>query len=1363
MKSKILISGLFALGVSLSAGGAKVVGVPMDITGNMLQGTGVSLNIEGRFSPMQITGADGNAWRTDGNSSRATGHLPLVVDGNSMTASMRFAIDTYTIVEHEAPGANDRYVEVISCLDEGAATGFGFFMNRTGKYLAKVGVGGEIVELRVDERIPLWEWTEASIVVEGRKVRLFINGILKVEKDAPTAGVKVGNSILYVGRANAHGEIGGTETCAFNGAFDDISIYDESLTPTYNATYADLNLPSDRYAGDRMRARYHGQPGMNWTNETHGLYYNEGDRKWHAFFQRTGSTPMMSHQHWGHIVSEDMITWHDDVPVLAPSEFYDIKGCWSGCVFSDQAFNNGNPTIIYTGVDYAKPYVATAYCDDPVNMRRWHKDPLNPINIMENVGDGRDTYFYRDGVNAYFMVGARDAVHYYQWNGSKWNYRGEFYHTEDGVDNGHNTEMPNVTRIGDKWLMTTSPLAGKYGTVCLYRTGSLSDGRFVNYSAADKVDFFGCDGYGLLSPSPYTTADGKVYAIGIVPDKLPGDLNVKHGYAHLYSLPREWSLDSEGRLLQKPYAGINAYRHENMTKKVGETRLDGTLNLNPVRGREAEVCARFLLTDATVGLNFFKNTKGRTAYISYNPVTREIVIDYGRIAHYDNGRTSFRSVLDLGPGKGEELKLHVFIDHSIVDIFVNDRYASSVRVFPDDDNADLIELFSNGLSTLLSAEAYVLGEGDMSDEPIVPKEFTLPENSGKVAFLCSSNALSAQEQAALDFFTGKLKNNNVILTSEPQKINSSDFDCVWIHIDRIGLPKGVSNLPGEFIGSELIETLRKFVGEGGNLYLSGQATQLLVSLQRISSGFAPNEYNAGDGNDGDDEWTVNPWLAGGKYDRTGHTLYAGLEKSDNYAWTTYGLLYGGGERIRREDHNCMWKLSDFDYVSEAADHIRCFEEDNAARVLGTWGQEQTDGWAGIIEFYPTPVDEETDSWSGTILANGLAACQWHVEGAGNSDAENLMLLTANAFVYLADKDGQKPENPHITVVTPPDDPEIPHDPAEILESTGKVALYLGYESEADFLDVSHQYYAQDRLIYDFFRSEFPQGEMLYTGDLNRLTPENFDCVWVHCDRKGLAQGWRNLPGTFTGIVDDLKAYSDAGGNIYFSKMASQLVVAMGRTSHEPMEFSSGDGGFNSDDWFMNIAHHEGVDWSDHSMFQGMGTVEESHGVLVLLNAGSHVREDHNCMWRLNDCGGHDNFCRVNNARVIGTWGHNGGQEFAGLVEFMPGLQANAAERATSKDRIVARRGTIVANGLAAHEFNADNAALDNVKKLSANILSYLSPVEAVVTGVENRLQNDDTDMKVEWFTLQGLHVDTPAAPGVYIWRNGTRTGKIVVR
>lgn len=65
----------------------------------------------------------------------------MLVDGNEMTATLRFAVDTYTIIEHET--GTRRFVEVVSCLNDGAKTGFAFLMDRTGHYQAKVYVGNE--------------------------------------------------------------------------------------------------------------------------------------------------------------------------------------------------------------------------------------------------------------------------------------------------------------------------------------------------------------------------------------------------------------------------------------------------------------------------------------------------------------------------------------------------------------------------------------------------------------------------------------------------------------------------------------------------------------------------------------------------------------------------------------------------------------------------------------------------------------------------------------------------------------------------------------------------------------------------------------------------------------------------------------------------------------------------------------------------------------------------------------------------------------------------------------------------------------------------------------------------------------------
>ena len=53
----------------------------------------------------------------------------------------------------------------------------------------------------------------------------------------------------------------------------------------------------------------------------------------------------------------------------------------------------------------------------------------------------------------------------------------------------------------------------------------------------------------------------------------------------------------------------------------------------------------------------------------------------------------------------------MFFDHSILDIFVNDRYATSIRVFPYDISANGCEFYvDGGEAKILSMLAYGLGE-----------------------------------------------------------------------------------------------------------------------------------------------------------------------------------------------------------------------------------------------------------------------------------------------------------------------------------------------------------------------------------------------------------------------------------------------------------------------------------------------------------------------------------------------------------------------------------------------------------------------------------------------------------------------------
>ena len=57
------------------------------------------------------------------------------------------------------------------------------------------------------------------------------------------------------------------------------------------------------------------------------------------------------------------------------------------------------------------------------------------------------------------------------------------------------------------------------------------------------------------------------------------------------------------------------------------------------------------------------------------------------------------------------MKLHVFLDRSILDIFINDRWASSVRIFPTNEAATGTSFYTHGETQVERLEAYIMGDG----------------------------------------------------------------------------------------------------------------------------------------------------------------------------------------------------------------------------------------------------------------------------------------------------------------------------------------------------------------------------------------------------------------------------------------------------------------------------------------------------------------------------------------------------------------------------------------------------------------------------------------------------------------------------
>ena len=288
-----------------------------------------------------------------------------------------------------------------------------------------------------------------------------------------------------------------------------------------------------------------------------------------------------------------------------------------------------------------------------------------------------------------------------------------------------------------------------------------------------------------------------------------------------------------------------------------------------------------------------------------------------------------------------------------------------------------------------------------------------------------------QEFAAASFFAEKHPDGVVLTPSDIDKIDVENLDCIWIHVDRVGIGHGWEKLPATFSGDATIAALKKFVADGGSLLLTKHATQLITAIDRVDDKFAPGIFGDGQGGDGFDDWTINAkigyWFAMDPagdhydptqfYDRSSHAIYKGIEAGmyNDFVCETFPMEGTGdpATSVYREDHNCMWDLNSFAYGVDGKNTVEKFEKETQSVVLGTWGHVIDHAVAGIVEFKPN------DNFKGSVIANGLATCEWAPRTGVNVYHDNLKTLTANCIDYLATSQSGVSE-----IVDSPDDAPV---------------------------------------------------------------------------------------------------------------------------------------------------------------------------------------------------------------------------------------------------------------------------------------------------------------------------------------------------
>ncbi len=687
--------------------------------------SGQRYTVSSQLPACTVAGLDGAALRLDGYSNYVKAGLPVsTLSDEALTIKVVLAAETYPMMKVDVAEDIPTFATICGNLDESTKKGFAFELSSQGDLQFRYGSAtGFLMTITGSTKLPRGQWNELAVTLDkaGNAATLYLNGTEIGKSKMSRAGIAHSDKDFMIGKAAEDVKAGMFLINTFCGAIDDIAIYNEATAiAAFTPQRAQLSYPAERYAGSLWRPQFHGMPSGAWTNETHGMVYSSG--RYHVFFQKNANGPYMSRLHWGHISSENLCDWTEEPIAIAPGEEYDIKGCWSGCVYEDE----GDTYILYTAVDNAKATIAQAKAKDNT-LAEWEKLGViingRPAGLSD---DFRDPYFFTANGQKYIIVGTSKnnigacTLHKYE-NGS-WTNDGSIFF-QGGNANQHGTfwEMPNVTNLGDgKWLFTCTPLNTGVGVRTLCWVGTIgTDGKFTAESEVQYLEMSGIsrDGYGLLSPT-VCQKDGKMLILGIVPDKLPTEENYKMGWAHNYSLPREVSLAADGSLIQKPYEGLSGLR--------GKTTYDQSLTLNgiqslaPVSGRQIELLGEFTVASGTCGFNFLKSGS-RQASLTYDTDKGTLTLDITTLDRTANDNGSYQGVytaeLPRKVAVGEQLTLHVFVDGSIADIFVNDSWAFAVRLFPTDASQTEAEVFA---TTEMKADvrAWVLEGGNSSPSAI---------------------------------------------------------------------------------------------------------------------------------------------------------------------------------------------------------------------------------------------------------------------------------------------------------------------------------------------------------------------------------------------------------------------------------------------------------------------------------------------------------------------------------------------------------------------------------------------------------------------------------------------------------------------
>ncbi len=461
------------------------------------------------------------------------------------------------------------------------------------------------------------------------------------------------------------------------------------------------------------RPQFHFTAPQNFMNDANGTVFYKGE--YHLFYQYNPEGNVWGHMSWGHAVSSDLVHW-ENLPVA----LHEVPGqymVYSGSAVVDWNNSSGlcqNPdpqdhsclVAIYTAAYKDRQKQHIAFSND--RGRTWTNYSGNPVVDLD-APDFRDpNVFWYAPQHKWVMVAVladeRTLVIFDSPDLKHWNKRSTFGPAGDKAGQWECPdliELPVEGTAEKKWLLiiNRNPGAPAGGTGVRYVIGKFDGANFASEvpdTPALWADW-GKDFYATNTWKDIPASDGRHLWIGWFSNWQYANAEPTVLWRGAQSIPRTLMLRryADGlRLVQRPVRELEKLRSGKL-RIANASVAEANQKLSGMKSEIYEFEAELEPGHADeIGFRLRKSKEAETL-VGFDAVHGEVYVD-----RTHSGETSFSKDF---PGsfsakveQSTSIKLHVFVDRSSVEVFVNDgERVLSDRIYPPP-GSDGIELYAKG-------------------------------------------------------------------------------------------------------------------------------------------------------------------------------------------------------------------------------------------------------------------------------------------------------------------------------------------------------------------------------------------------------------------------------------------------------------------------------------------------------------------------------------------------------------------------------------------------------------------------------------------------------------------------------------------